>query len=148
MKDKLNKALDFIKKYKLAFSVGVAIAVVLIVVLIIVAVSGASDDEQGSRYDWGEGVTDGIPEFSAKTDSVNVSSKHAAAYYSEITSEQVNEYIALVEKECGVKFEGEKYPRSAVLEDKIIVIHYNVTEMNFSVTVAAKGDIANTASGD
>ena len=61
---------------------------------------------------------------------------------------QINEYIKLLERECKIKFDGEKYPRKAIMGDKIIVIHYNVTEMNFSVTVASTGDIANTVSGD
>ena len=148
MKDKLNKVLDFIKEYKTAFIIGVALLAVLITVLIIVNGEDETEAENRSDYKWGEGITEGIPEFSQKPDSVNVSKTNAAAYYSSVKSEQINEYIKLLERDCKIKFESEKYPRSAVMGNKIIVIHYNVTEMNFSVTVASKGDIANTVSGD
>jgi hypothetical protein len=80
--------------------------------------------------------------------SVKVSETHAAAYFEDVSSEEVSEYLTLIEEKCDVVFENERFPRSAVCDDKIIAIHYNVTEKKLSVTVAAKGDNQPISTGD
>lgn len=80
--------------------------------------------------------------------SVQVTETYASAYFENVSSEEVAEYISEVEEKCDVTFSSERFPRSAVLEDKIIVVHYNVTETKLSVTVAAKGDHETITSGD
>ncbi len=141
MKKVFDNIFDFSKKHFAITFGAVAVLVVLVIVIITVAAGGADK--------WGKGITAGVPMPSGlDAVSVKISETHAAAYFEDVSSEEVSDYIALVEDKCDVVFEGERFPRSASLEDKIIVIHYNVTEKKFSVTVAAKGDNATTSTGE
>lgn len=154
MKEKLavikNKLTEFIKnKPILAWAIGtviIAVIVAVIVSAIFFAGTSSNGDESGEanvQVKWGEGVTENIPEFKPAPDSVtslNGTENSVAAYYTEVTGEQVSEYTSLVESECGVKFSSDKYPRSAIFGDKIIAIHYNVTEKKMSVTVVKTGE--------
>ncbi len=145
-----NKITEFIKtKPILAWAIGtvaVALVVACAVSGIFLAVHSSDDDENDEMngdVNWGEGVTESIPEFEPKSDSeksIKRTENGVVAYYSEVTGEQVDEYTALVAKECGIKFTGDKYPRSAVYGDRIIAIHYNVTEMKMSVTVVKNSE--------
>lgn len=100
----------------------------------------ASDASVVLEGEWGEGPSNGIPEFEGTAYSVDIpeNGNYAAAYYKEVTGEQINAYAAELEEKLGVSFQGTKYPRSAISGEKIIVLNYNVTEMLFSVTVIDK----------
>lgn len=143
MKDKIQgiikKTVDFLKNNVILSICCAAALAVVIIVIVLVSASGGDDDKKNFDGKWGDGITENIPEFDGKCDSLqNDEDVYCVAYYSEVTGEEVAEYISEIENECDVKFEGSKYPRSAVCGDKIIVIHYNVTEMKFSVTVVSK----------
>lgn len=141
MKEKL---INFAKTHTvLSCVIGSAVAA-LIISLIVTAVAvsvinsakgGDGSEINAGEVDWGKGITADIPEFSGKLQSSEGTESYAAVYYTEVTGEQASEYIALIEQECGVKFTGELYPRSAVYGDRIIAVHYSVTEMKMSVTV-------------
>ena len=145
-----NRITEFIKtKPIIAWAIG-TVAVALVVALSVSAVfllvdNGESEVSEGGFADikWGEGITEGIPEFSPASDgafSVKGNDNSASAYYTAVTGEEVNAYTALIEEKCGVKFSSDKYPRSVIYGDRIIAIHYNVTEMKMSVTVVKNGD--------
>lgn len=103
----------------------------------------------GSGYSWGKGVTEGIPlPQDIKAVAVSGDDTSAAAYFENVTSDDIGAYAALLESECGITFSGDSFPRSAIYGERIIVLHYNVTEMKFSVTVAAKANNENLTSGD
>lgn len=131
---KLNKEniTAFIKRYKYIL---LAAAALLAVTVILIAALPSDGDSEQPLPDWGEGVTEGIPEFSQEYVSNSGGTGYAAFYYENVTSEQVGEYTALLERECGISFSSDKYPRSAKYGEKSITIHYNVTEMKMSVTV-------------
>lgn len=154
MKDKIlelkEKVVKFIKdKPIIAWAIG-TVAIALLVAVIVSAIFSASSSPEGNESSqadvevkWGEGITEGIPSFSPAPDSASTlkgTKAGIAAYYTEVTSEQVSAYTALIETECGIKFSSDKYPRSAVFGDKIIAIHYNVTEKKMSVTVVKNGE--------
>ncbi len=135
MKNNVNKITKFIKQH-LGITLGACCGIVVLIVVIVALSAGG-----GSSEKWGKGITNDIPlPDGIKATSVNVSETHAAAYFEDVSSDEVNEYIALVEEKCGVAFESQKFPRSTSFNDKLIVVHYNVTEKKLSITVAAKGD--------
>lgn len=138
--DILNKAISFVKK-NTALAVCVALAVVIIVTVIIIVTASGGSNRNDADKKWGEGITESIPEFDGVCDSLEMNGdSYCAAYYSDVTGDEVAEYIAELEKECNISFNSDKYPRSAVYGDKIIAIHYNVTEKRFSVTVVSKAN--------
>ncbi len=139
-----EKIFNFIKSHALISCVICAFVVALLTSVIVAAImmpdsgSDASETESNEakrEIEWGDGVTDGVPEFSVEPVSVEGTDGYAAAYYEDVTSEQIAEYVSTLESELGIKFSSDKYPRSAVWDEKIIAIHYNVTEMKLSVTV-------------
>lgn len=143
IKNAVDKITTQIKTNKRAFTVTTAacLAVVAVTILVCTAVlreNRADNEAAQAGFRWGDGITEGIPAFSGEADNIEHSEKFAAAYYSNVTSEQVEEYIELVGSSCNLEFKGRQYPLSASFEDRIIAIHYNVTEMHFSVTVAQK----------
>ncbi len=144
IKKSTARCVAFIKKHKKESIVAVAVLLavtVAIILILVISSNGGSQEPQGEETSkWGIGITENIPSFSETADHIEQSEAFVAAYYSNVTSEQVAEYIAQLDEQCGIKFENEHYPRSAVLEDKVIAIHYNVTEMRFSVTVVAKNN--------
>lgn len=100
--------------------------------------NSATDEEiKQSNVNWGEGITENIPEFPAGNGEIVSANdgSYVSAYYSNVSGDQIKEYISALEQECGVKFNGEKYPLTASIAEKTIILHYNVTEMQFSVTV-------------
>lgn len=151
MKEKIT---EFIKnKPLISWAIGtvsVALVIAVIVSSVFLAFSSSGDDDSGtvnSDIKWGEGITEKIPEFTPAPDSsfsIKQTETGVAAYYTEVKGEDVEKYTERIEKECGIKFSSDKYPRSAVYGDKIIVIHYNVTEMKMSVTVAEIGNNNNS----
>lgn len=132
-----EKIINYIKTHLLVVC-GITVAVIALIVAI--ALLSGNDSETAEEHEWGDGITDNIPEFSGTPESFDFGSdgSYAAAYYSGVTSEQVSEYIVKLESKLEIDFSSDKYPCSAVCGEKIIVIHYNVTEMRFSVTVTAK----------
>ncbi len=147
MKEKINEILTKTRKLfldlknkvmgsKLALGITIGVAVLLVALIVVIIVVPDSTEE----LQWGEGVTKGLPPFSDNYSSFHGDESYMAAYYTDVTTEQINEYISKLEKDCGIKFNSDKYPRSAMYDDKILVIHYNVTEKKFSVTVSLQGD--------
>jgi hypothetical protein len=131
----MNKIIDYTKSH-LPLVGGIALAIIVLAIILIVALGGGD----GDTGEWGEGITKDIPEFASNSESMEfgTDNTYAAAYYTDVTSEQVAEYIGKLETELGARFTSDKYPCSAVLEDRIITLHYNVTEKRFSVTITAK----------
>ncbi len=149
-----EKILSFIKNRPVASALiggaAVALVVSLIVTAIMVAVMNDGGDEQyNSSGDesirtakWGSGLTEGIPQFSGECQDSRSDGSFAAFYYTNITGEQAESYISLLQEQCSVTFSGsELYPRTAIYGDRIIAIHYNVTEMTMSVTVTKNANI-------
>ncbi len=138
----MKKLIDLAKKYP-AYAVGaVALAVALITVLLVLLIGGIGETDSV----WENGISEGILRFSDTAKQTKEGDGYVAEYYEEVTTEQVEAYIATLESELSVKFESEKYPRTAIHGEKIIVVNYNVTEMKLSVTVTLKGD--NNISGE
>lgn len=143
MKEKIT---EFIKSHAVLVICIVAVAVTAVIAI---CVTSLGSEESQSMSGWGEGITEGIPQFDGVADDfTSEKQSYAAAYYSNVTGEQVSAYTEKIEIECGVEFGSDKYPRSAVYGDRIIVIHYNVTEMKLSVTVASTNSIESTQSGE
>lgn len=134
----LTKALEFFRK-NLVLSISVAVAVVVIAVVLIVVLASGGDNDNTLESSWGSGITESIPEFDSDFDHIKkMGDEYCVAYYSDVTGESVAAYIAEIEEQCNVKFGGDKYPRSAIYGDRIVAIHYNVTEKKLSVTVVSK----------
>ena len=138
----MEKILEIIKKYSYTIAIGL-----FAVVLACMAIgSFACDDKKsknkgnddGSKPESEIQVSQELPEFFKSPDSSDISDGYAAYYYSDVTEKDVLEYISKLEKELGIKFENEIYPKTADCGDKIIAIHYGVTEKRLSVTVAEK----------
>ena len=131
----LNKVTGYVKENKLlAISAALVITVVIVGVLLLAL---RSDGKKVVDYNWGDGITEGIPAFSKSEENLSVAEdgSYVAAYYTEVTIAQVEEYIDFVETACNIEFRGEQYPKTASCDGKIIAIHYNVTNMQLSVTV-------------
>ena len=127
-----EKALNFLKKYKY-YAIGAAVLLaVLIVIVCIVAGNGKNGDDDAK---WGDGLSKGIPRFVGEGETITVGDGYIAAYYNDVSSESIEEYVLKLESTLKIDFEGDKFPRTAIYGDKIITLHYNVTEMKFSVTV-------------
>lgn len=152
MKDKLLQILSAAKRN---IKVTASVASVFLVVIILVAIFSDSNANGGtpSEFRWGDGITEGIPAFTGENAVFDAgeNGEYAVAYYENVTGEGASVYIAKLEKELGVHFGKNGYPRVAEYGEKLIAVHYNVTEMTFSVTVTAKsnGEISsdNTQSG-
>lgn len=126
------KAFDLIKKYKYAVIAGVAL---LLVLVIVIAIAASSSDRSHKSEKWGEGITEGIPQFDGSNEEIESGEGYVAAYYKNVSGDDIAEYVSELKSACGISFDGDKYPRTAIYGDRIITLHYNVTEMKFSVTV-------------
>ncbi len=147
MKEKINafsaKARKVFLKLKAKVTsskrnLGITIGAVVLAVALIVVIIALPNDEKELK--WGEGITEGIPSFSNDHNAFRSADSYMTAYYTDVTTEQITEYAQKLENDCGIQFNSDKYPRSAIYNDKIIVIHYNVTEKKLSVTVSMQGD--------
>ncbi len=139
IKEFLNKTVDHIKaNKKRSLLILISFLTVLALVITVICLSGNSPEEDPPQ--WGEGITEGIPAFGEEFKSFDADSSFQTMYYENVTTEQVKDYETRLSDQCGIVFQGEIYPRSAIYGDKIIVIHYNVTEMKFSVTVTQKSN--------
>ncbi len=128
-----EKIYNFLKNNTALVMCGAAVAVMIIVLVLVFALGGSGEEQ--NDMSWGSGLTESVPEFGGEREALESGNGFVAAYYNNVTSEQVEAYTERIESECGVEFSSDKYPRSAITEDRIIVIHYNVTEMKMSVTV-------------
>ncbi len=139
MKDIASRFLSAIKRNLTLTS---CVCLVFLVIVILVAVFSNSDETATPDFEWGDGITEGIPAFSGENEAFDAddSGKYAAAYYTNVTGEQASAYIDTVERELGVTFSNNGYPRIAVRDGDLIAVHYNVTEMTFSITVTAKSN--------
>ncbi len=139
MKEKL---ISFFSAVKRNLTLTACICTVLLIVVIFTAVFFGSNQADAPDFEWGDGITEGIPAFSGENEvfEVGENGEYAVAYYTNVTGEQADEYIDTVERELGVEFSENGYPRVAICESKLIAVHYNVTEMTFSVTVTVKSN--------
>ena len=140
MKEKFSQILTSLKKN---LTVTACVALVFLVIIVLVAVFSTADEAATEdTKSWGDGITDGIPAFDGENGefAFGDSGEYAAAYYKNVSSEQTEEYIKMLESELSVEFTDGEFPKSAIYGEKIIALHYNITEMTFSVTVAKKGD--------
>lgn len=139
MKEKISQILASLKKN---LTVTACVALVFLVIIVLVAVFSTAEEEVQGNAEWGDGITEGIPEFDGENGefAFGDADRYAAAYYKSVSSEQTKEYIKLLEDELSVEFTDGEFPKSAIYGEKIIALHYNITEMTFSVTVAKKGD--------
>ncbi|MBR5286879.1 MAG: hypothetical protein IKU30_08285 [Clostridia bacterium] len=152
MKEKLKGFLSAVKRN---ITVTASVAAVFLVIIILVAVfSEAEEASTAKEFNWGDGITEGICAFTGENERLDAdeNGKYAAAYYTNVTGESVDGYIARLESELNIQFGENGYPRVADCGERLIAVHYSVTEMTLSVTVTAKGDNAiyteNTQSGE
>ncbi len=135
----MEKILEILKKY--SYTVVIVLVAAFLAVLVIGFNScGNGDDVSGeSSRDKVHNYQE-IPLFSKSPENVDSSDdkSYVAYYYTDVSGEQVSEYVAKLEKELGIKFKSEIYPKTASYGEKIIAIHYNVTEKRLSVTIAEK----------
>lgn len=135
----IKTVIRFLKKNYIPICAALAVLIIGITVLALVF-SGGEDGASESEPDtlWGSGLTENIPAFSQGCDDIDIGEGYVAAYYENVMSEKVGEYAKLLETELAVSFSKDKYPYVAEYGDKIIALHYNVTEMRFSITVTEK----------
>ena len=79
-----------------------AVAVVIILVCVF-CFGGSEPEKQDNNEKWGTGLTENIPEFSGNADSVRRGNGYVAAYYSNVTGEEITEYLETL-AECGIEF--------------------------------------------
>ncbi len=134
----MEKILEILKKY--GYTVGIVLVALILAILVIgFNACGKKDEPEESSKTQTEYYCE-IPEFSKNPDNTDSPENggYTAFYYSDVSGEQVTEYIALLEKELKIKFNSNVYPKTAIYGEKIIAIHYNVTEKRLSVTIAEK----------
>ena len=133
----------FTKKHVVAITL-----VLLAAAAVIIAAAAIRRVGNGSEKSWdGCEFTKGIPAFPDEPKAFEISEHAAAAYYTGVTGAQIEEYVKTLGAECGARFDSSEYPRAAVLGERTIILHYNVTEKNFSVTVAKDFAETNGESG-
>ncbi len=124
-----EKILDKLKAH--AKTVIFAAITVFVVVLIIVAAA-----RRENKTDWASSpVTSDIPEFTAASGEIEFGEGFAVGYYENVTSAQIAEYESLLAEKLGIVFPPKEYPCAKEYDGRLIILHYNVTEKNFSVTV-------------
>lgn len=134
MKKYAVKTLGFIRENIIALSV--ILLVIVIGTICLVSLSGKGEPKQTS---WPENdLTKGVPAFSGTPVSVTEEDNACAVYFTGIHREEADAYASELESALSVSFDKESYPRSAVCSDILITLHYNASEMDFSVTFAAK----------
>lgn len=140
-----KELLNFFKKNYIPVCIAVVVLTVGIVILSLLLSGGEEGTENSDALQnlWGSGLTEGLPAFSEEYENIDVGEGYVAAYYEGVSSEKVGEYAKMLEKELAVEFSKDKYPYVAECEDKFIVLHYNVTEMRFSITVTEKTNTVN-----
>ena len=125
---------------RLGVIAAVTAAVALIVAAAVFAALGSGDKPE-EPVTWSScELTSDLPGFPAEATESVFAQDYAAAYYSGVTGEQIADYIRLLNEMKGIDLAGDRYPRSAEIGDgRTLIIQYNVTEREFSLTVAKSG---------
>lgn len=143
---KFKTALD---RYLIQFTC--AAVVVIIIAFVCVAcniINNATENQNtSSEYsevvlEWGSGMTENIPAFSGEIISQEIKENgYCAVYYSNVTSNQVEDYINQLEAQLSVDFgENERFPKTVLWDEKLITLHYDSAEMKLSVTITEKSN--------
>lgn len=119
-----------------------AVSAIVILGLILAAVAAVSGSKKTSRWEDCP-LTEGIPEFPAKARSFTESGGSCAAYYEGVTGEQIDGYADLLKEKCGAEFTAGAFPREAEIGGRTVILYYNATEKNFSVTITGNGAYSN-----
>ncbi len=132
-----EKALDFLKKNYIVVICAVCVIISLTALIIALSVGGgeggkAADSQAEIR--WGEGLTEGIPQFEGEAE-LRAGENSVAAFYRGVSGDMISQYEQRLESELSIEFGGTDYPKAAIFGERIITLHYNATEMEFSVTV-------------
>lgn len=124
---------------RLGLIAAVTAAVALIVAAAVFAALGGDKPEEPVTWSSCE-LTSDLPGFPAEATESVFAQDYAAAYYSGVTGEQIADYIRLLNEMKGIDLAGDRYPRSAEIGNgRTLIIQYNVTEREFSLTVAKSG---------
>lgn len=142
MKRFFEKAADYIKNNIISLSVILLVLTVGTVCLLSLDGGGEQPDE------WPDtGLTEGIPPFDAAPTAVTESESAVAIYFSEVHREEAESYALELESELGVSCGTEKgFPKSFLLKEKSVTLHYNASTLSFSITVAKNISDANISS--
>ena len=115
-----------------------AVSAIVLLGLVLAAVAAISGRNKVASWD-GCPLTEGIPEFPAEAYSFTVNGSSCAAYYEDVSGDRINEYADLLKEKCGAEFSEGAFPRTAQIGGRTVILHYNVTEKNFSVTITGNG---------
>ena len=111
---------------------------VLILGLVLAAVWAVSEHRKTPSWSSSK-LTEGIPEFPGEPYSFTEAGVSCAAYYEGVAGEQIAEYALLLKEQCGIDLTEGAFPRAAEFGGRTVVLQYNVTEKNFSVTITGNG---------
>ena len=112
---------------------------VLILGLVLASVWAVSERRKDPSGWSSSKLTEGIPEFPGEPYSFTEAGVSCAAYYEGVTGEQIAEYALLLKEQCGIDLTAGAFPRAAEFGGRTVVLQYNVTEKNFSVTITGNG---------
>ncbi len=133
MKEFFEKAVDFAKNNLISLSVILAVLAVGAVCLI----SLGGDEQEALQWPETE-YTDGVPVFEGTPVAVTENDSSVAIYFDGIHREQADKYASELEsslkKPSGSSPKG--YPKTFFLDDRSVTLHYNASELSFSVTIA------------
>lgn len=86
-------------------------------------------------------LTEGIPEFEGEIVSSYEGKESTAVYFGSVYRDQADAYAKKLEDELKIDFGmTDGYPVSAEYKNIIITLHYNASELEFSVTFSEKYD--------
>ncbi|MBO4276769.1 MAG: hypothetical protein J5925_00040 [Clostridia bacterium] len=112
---------------------------VLILGLVLASVWAVSERRKDPSGWDNSKLTEGIPEFPGEPYSFTEAGVSCAAYYEDVSGEEIFEYAALLKERCGIDLTSGAFPRAAEYGERTIILHYNVTEKYFSVTITGNG---------
>lgn len=143
MKRFFEKAADYIKNNIISLSVILLVLTVGIICLL--SLNSGSDQAVG----WPDTeLTEGIPPFESVPISVSENENATAIYFSEVHREEADSYALKLESALEVSCGNTKgYPKSFLLKEKSVTLHYNASELSFSVTIAkniSDGNVSST----
>ncbi|MBP5155210.1 MAG: hypothetical protein J6252_01355 [Clostridia bacterium] len=136
MKNVLSALREFVSRRKKVL-LG-AVSAIVMIGLVIAAVASVSVRKKPGGWDACP-LTEGIPEFPAEAYSFTVNGSSCAAYYEDVSGDRINEYADLLKEKCGAEFSEGAFPRTAQIGGRTVILHYNVTEKNFSITITGNG---------
>ena len=103
MIEKINNLVDNLKKLinenKKMFTVMVAafLAIVAITILVCTFTLGNKGvEETENDFGWGQGLTQGIPQFSQEAERIQQDENFVAVYYNNVKSDDVAKYVELL----------------------------------------------------